>query len=123
MSRHQIRDYYIPEWPQWFRDIYQQFRRLYPGALPTKGDDVLVCICRSTWPCHPGQQVILGSQNPSAKDWDDAGVTQRVGDEQSFWLSHFIDNDWHVLVTEAHRGIFRPWGELRPNRGSTNRIF
>jgi hypothetical protein len=123
MAIHQIRDYYIPQWPQWFRDIYQKFSRLYPGATPNQGGDVLVCICRSTWPCHPGQMVILGSQNPSAQDWNAAGVTQRMGDEQSFWLSAFIDKDWHLLVTEARRGIYRPWGVLQPNRGSTNRIF
>ncbi len=34
MSTHQIPGYFILEWPQWFRDIYDPFTPLFPGVLP-----------------------------------------------------------------------------------------
>lgn len=67
--------------------------------------------------------VIFGSEDPTAKEWSSAGVAERVGDEQTYWLSEFIDKDWHAVVTNAQRGIFRPWGVLQPNPGSPNHIF
>lgn len=54
MSTHQIPGYFILEWPQWFRDIYDQFTPLFPGVLPNHEEDILVCHCRAYWPCHAG---------------------------------------------------------------------
>lgn len=111
---HSIPGEYGP-WPRWFEAIYDAHPDAYPDAEPRRGD---ICVghLRAYYPFKHGQEMILGSEDPSEEEWETAGVAQRLGDEHAVWLSFIVLNKWYVV--EVGRGTNRPWGALLRGEGS-----